>query len=84
MVKLFQQLTMVKPMASQIPMVKHVELRIDAHAIVICFSLGLYPSNLRSVSFALRQVPSLSWLAPWIPRFFKFPYWLWHQAGNKF
>ena len=52
--------------------------------IAVSCDLGLYPSNIRSVSFLVRQVPALSWLSGWIPGFFKMPYWLWHQAGNKF
>lgn len=45
---------------------------------------GLYPSNIRSMSFLIRQVPALNWMAGWIPSCFKIPLWLWHQAGNKF
>jgi hypothetical protein len=46
--------------------------------------LGQYPSNIRSLSFLFRQVPALSWLSSWIPGFLKLPYWLLHQASNKF
>ncbi len=46
--------------------------------------LGQHPPNIRSISFLVRQVPSLSWLSGWIPGFLKLPYWLFHQASNKF
>ncbi|CAF2582195.1 unnamed protein product [Rotaria sp. Silwood2] len=45
---------------------------------------GEYPTNIRSFSFLVKQVPALSWLSGWIPGFLKVPYWLWHQASNKF
>jgi dehydrogenase/reductase SDR family protein 1 len=45
---------------------------------------GEYPTNIRSLSYILGQVPALSWLSGWIPSFFKIPYWLLHQASNKF
>jgi len=45
---------------------------------------GKYPTNIRSMSFLVGRVPSLNWLAGWIPGFLKLPYWLWHQASNKF
>jgi len=45
---------------------------------------GTYPSNIRSLGFLLGRVPGLSWLSGWIPSFFKIPYWLFHQASNKF
>jgi hypothetical protein len=46
--------------------------------------LGQYPSNMRSISFLVGQVPALNWLSGWIPGFLKIPYWLFHQASNKF
>jgi dehydrogenase/reductase SDR family protein 1 len=45
---------------------------------------GAYPSNIRSISFLVGQVPGLKWLAPWIPGFLKVPWWVVHQASNKF
>lgn len=48
------------------------------------FLLGQYPTNIRSVAFLISQVPGLKWLSGWIPRFIKIPYWLFHQASNKF
>jgi dehydrogenase/reductase SDR family protein 1 len=45
---------------------------------------GQYPSNMRSISFLVGQVPALNWLSGWIPGFLKIPYWLFHQASNKF
>ncbi len=46
--------------------------------------LDTYPTNIRSVSYLVRQIPGLSWLSGWIPGFLKVPYWLLHQASNKF
>jgi hypothetical protein len=46
--------------------------------------LGTYPTNMRSIGFLLGQVPGLSWLSGWIPGFLKIPFWLLHQASNKF
>jgi len=45
---------------------------------------GTYPANIRSISFLVGRIPSLSWLSDWIPGFLKVPYWLFHQASNKF
>jgi len=45
---------------------------------------GTYPTNIRSVSFLVAKIPSLGWLSGWIPGFLKLPYWLLHQASNKF
>jgi len=45
---------------------------------------GTYPANIRSISFYVAKVPGLSWLSGWIPGFLKLPYWLLHQASNKF
>jgi len=45
---------------------------------------GEYPTNIRSLGFLLKQVPALSWFSGWIPGFLKIPYWLFHQASNKF
>jgi len=45
---------------------------------------GVYPTNVRSFSFLLGKVPGLNLLAGYIPGFLKVPYWLWHQASNKF
>jgi len=45
---------------------------------------GEYPANIRSVGYLVRQVPAISWLSAWIPGFLKVPYWLFHQASNKF
>jgi len=45
---------------------------------------GTYPTNIRSFSYLVRQIPGLSWLSGWIPVFLKVPYWLLHQASNKF
>ncbi|XP_041036703.1 dehydrogenase/reductase SDR family member 1 [Carcharodon carcharias] len=38
----------------------------------------------RSVKFLLRQLPGLSWLAPFIPGFIKVPKWVLALAANKF
>jgi hypothetical protein len=46
--------------------------------------LGQYPSNIRSISFLVGQVPALNWLSAWIPGFLKIPLWLFHQSSNKF
>lgn len=46
--------------------------------------LGQYPANYRSISYLFRQSPYLRWLSGWIPGFLKVPYWLFHQASNKF
>jgi dehydrogenase/reductase SDR family protein 1 len=45
---------------------------------------GTYPTNIRSLSFLVSKIPGLSWLAGWIPGFLKLPYWVLHQASNKF
>ncbi|UJR31080.1 hypothetical protein I4U23_018589 [Adineta vaga] len=45
---------------------------------------GQPAANIRSFAYLVRQVPTLSWLAGWIPGFLKVPYWLFHQASNKF
>ncbi|CAF2104625.1 unnamed protein product [Rotaria magnacalcarata] len=45
---------------------------------------GEYPSNMRWIGRYLRYVPGLSWLSDWIPGFVKIPFWLLHQASNKF
>lgn len=46
--------------------------------------LGGYPTNMRWLGYLLGKVPGLSWLSGWIPGFVKVPFWLLHQAGNKF
>jgi hypothetical protein len=48
------------------------------------YVLGKYAPNMRSIGFLIGQVPGLSWLSGWIPGFLKIPYWLFHQASNKF
>jgi len=45
---------------------------------------GTYPTNIRSLSYMLGQVPTLKWISGWIPGFVKVPAWLFHQASNKF